>query len=73
MHPAGLRGFLAGMASAMCQRTVVRRVFETMPQNGVAPSRQIGRLVLKACTESQQPELAEAFREEFQLNGVQVD
>ena len=49
------------------------RVFETMPRNGVAPSRQIGRLLVKACHDSEQPELAAAFQEEFELNSVRLD
>ena len=41
-----------------------------MPRNGVRPSRQIGRLVVSACSQEGRPELAAAFAEEFGFVGT---
>ena len=67
--PAGMRlaAWLAAYLHPMCCR-----VFETMPRNGVKPSRKVGLLLSRAFQAQQQPEVAEAFREEFEMNKIRL-
>ena len=57
---------------AVCSYLMCCRVFETMPRNGVKPSRKVGLLLSRAFQAKQQPDVAEAFREEFEMNKISL-